>query len=196
MTKEIAVETTDTSAISLMTGYSTTTKTGAEAISTMEFTYHFTFEHSWDHTEVRSTKVTKSQVVNFEQSYIGEPGFDTYVTLEVIIAKIPPKLYSTTTTRWYREELSDCVADGGLWKRDEPLSINITGSFYSSLILKIERKERPKSTTDRVVDGIQQKSNEAIEKAQELTHDASNKIPKYGKDAGKMFGNVMPRLGQ
>lgn len=87
------------------------------------------FSFTYQHTDQRTTTVTKTQSVSMSQQFNVPPYSDYDATLTVYMGKIPDSQYTTTAERWYTDELPGSVFDtaNGWYKRTEEVVLQVKG---------------------------------------------------------------------
>jgi hypothetical protein len=183
-TEEITVETTDTTATSVGATLETTAKAGVEGGASYEVKWALSVEHSWGHTDNKSTKKTETTALSLEQTVNISPERSFEAHLIVRIGKVAEKLYKVKATRWYNQHLTGCVKDGKLYKRDETVILNISGSLHCKVSTEVKEGKLPKSMLDATIDKGQDLANSAVDKGQSV-----------GKDAGKAAHNLLHKVG-
>lgn len=182
-TREVTVETSDTTAGSVSAELKTTTKAGVEGVATMEVEWTLAVQHSWSHTATTNTKTAKTDAISIEEGFNVSPHCTYTARLEVRVGKLENKLYKTTATRWYKQPVVGSTKDGHLYKRDEPVYVNVSGSLHFTTHLDYHEKEIPKSIVNQAIDQGQKVGNGVVDKGQEKAGELKGK-------GQKMFGKL------
>lgn len=182
-TREVTVESTDTTASSVAASLKTTTKAGVEGVSTMEVEWSLAVEHSWSHSGTTANKTTTTDAIIIEQGFNISPHRTYTAKLEVRVGRLENKLYKTTATRWYEQNVAGSTKDGKLYKRIEPVYINVTGSLHFTTHLELHETPIPKSIVNQAIDQGQKVGNNIVDKSQEKAGELKGK-------GQKLFGDL------
>ncbi|RMZ68300.1 hypothetical protein GMOD_00004522 [Pyrenophora seminiperda CCB06] len=192
-TREIYVETTDSTANSVGASLKTTAKAGTEGVASYEVEWSLEVTHSWGKSKTKGEKTTDTEVISIKQELFVTAKKAFTASMNVHVANIASKMYKVKAKRWYDQNLTGCVKDQGLWMREETVMVNISGSLYSKVTLHLKEYAIPKK--DSVIDKGQQLANDAVDKGQTLGNSAVSQGQRLGKDLGKTAFGLVPKLG-